>query len=38
MVTLQPPRFDSIVTEVVGWNDVIRNVNVQTNQLQHATI
>jgi hypothetical protein len=35
LVTLPHPLFNSIVAEVVRWNDIIRNVSVQSNQL-HA--
>ena len=34
MVTLPHPLFNSIVAEIVRWNDVIRNVSVQANPLQ----
>jgi len=34
MVTLPHPLFNSIVAEVVRWNDVIRNVSVPSNQLR----
>lgn len=34
MVTLPYSLFNSIVAEVVRWNDVIRNISVQPNQLQ----
>lgn len=34
MVNLQPPLFNSIVAEIVRWNDVIRNVSVQPSLLQ----
>jgi len=34
MVTLPHPLFNSIVAEVVRWNDVIRNVSVQPNPLK----
>lgn len=34
MVTLPHPLFNSIVAEIVRWNDVIRNVSVQTTPLQ----
>ena len=34
MVTLPQPLFNSIVAEVVRWNDVIRNITVRHNPLQ----
>jgi len=33
MVTLPPSLFNPIVVEVVRWNDVIRNISMQPNQL-----
>jgi hypothetical protein len=34
MVTLPHSIFNPIVAEVVRWNDVIRNISIQPNQLQ----
>jgi hypothetical protein len=34
MVNLPHPLFNSIVAEVVRWNDVIRNLSMQPNPLE----
>ena len=34
MVTLPQSIFNPIVAEIVRWNDVMRNISMQPNQLQ----